>query len=245
MFLAPGNLKPFISQELFDGPLTPIQYRDGQRTVIGFDAEILPAVCDVWLRAREADALQEQQKDKAQKAEMLMRGLAKVGIVALVDEATGYQEIRPRDALQQYLEMVLRKELAAWSKRFPDEFYENIYKLKGWKWPGMGKNRFSVVAHYTRDLIYERLGPGVLKELEARSPKNEKGVRKNKFHQWLSDDVGHPMLAQHMHSVLMFQRLAITNGQGWIRFMRMVDQVMPRKGQTLELPGLDPIPTAP
>jgi len=213
--------------------------------VIGFDAEILPAVCDVWLRAREADALQEQQKDKAQKAEMLMRGLAKVGIVALVDEATGYQEIRPRDALQQYLEMVLRKELAAWSKRFPDEFYENIYKLKGWKWPGMGKNRFSVVAHYTRDLIYERLGPGVLKELEARSPKNEKGVRKNKFHQWLSDDVGHPMLAQHMHSVLMFQRLAITNGQGWIRFMRMVDQVMPRKGQTLELPGLDPIPTAP
>lgn len=243
MFLAPGNLKPFISQELMDGPLTQIQYQDGGRTVVGFDAEILPAVCDVWLRAREADALQEQQKDKAQKAEMLMRSLAKVGIVALVDEATGYQEIRPRDALQQYLEMVLRKELAAWSKRFPDEFYENIYKLKGWKWPGMGKNRFSVVAHYTRDLIYERLGPGVLKELEARTPRNEKGVRKNKFHQWLTDDVGHPMLAQHMHSVLMFQRLAIANGHGWARFMRSVDQVMPKKGQTLELPGLDPRPT--
>jgi hypothetical protein len=243
MFLAPGNLKTFISQDLIDGPLTPIQYRDGDRKVVGFDAEILPAVCDVWLRAREADALQEQQKDKAQKAEMLMRGLAKVGIVALVDEATGYQEIRPRDALQQYLEMVLRKELAAWSKRFPDEFYENIYKLKGWKWPGMGKNRFSVVAHYTRDLIYERLGPGVLKELEARTPKNEKGVRKNKFHQWLTDDVGHPMLAQHMHSILMFQRLAIANGQGWTRFMRTVDQVMPKKGQNLELPGLDPVPT--
>src|SRR5450631_2724167 len=75
MFLAPGNLKTFISQELIDVPLTPILYRDGDRTVVGFDAEILPAVCDVWLRAREADALQEQQKDKAQKAEMLMRGL--------------------------------------------------------------------------------------------------------------------------------------------------------------------------
>jgi hypothetical protein len=77
---------------------------------------------------------------------------------------------------------------------------------------------------------------------EARTPKNEKGVRKNKFHQWLTDDVGHPMLAQHMHSILMFQRLAIANGQGWTRFMRTVDQVMPKRGQNLELPGLDPGP---
>jgi hypothetical protein len=245
MFLAPGNLKDFISQELVDGPLTPIKYRDGERVVTAYDAEILPAACDVWLRAREAGKLQDQQADKAKQAEILMRGLAQTGIIALVDEATGYQEIRPRDALQQYLEMVLRKELAAWSKRFPDEFYENIYKLKGWKWPGMGKNRYSVVAHYTRDLIYERLGPGILKELEARSPKNEKGVRKNKFHQWLTDDIGHPLLAQHMHAILMFQRLAIANGHGWVRFHRTVDQVMPRKGQNLELPGINPDPTAP
>ena len=72
--------------------------------------------------------------------------LAKTGIVALVDEATGYQEVRPEDALAAYLEKVIRKELAAWVKRFPDEFYENIYKLKGWVWPGMQKNRYSVVA---------------------------------------------------------------------------------------------------
>jgi hypothetical protein len=61
------------------------------------------------------------------------------------------------------------------SRKFPDEFYENIYKLKGWTWPAMQKNRFSVVAHYTRDLVYERIGPGVLRELEQKSPKNEKG----------------------------------------------------------------------
>ena len=89
--------------------------------------------------------------------------------------------VRPQDALQHYLELMIRKELAAWVKKFPDEFYENIYKLKGWPWPGMGKNRYSVVAHYTRDLVYERMAPGVLKELERKSPKNEKGQRRTSF----------------------------------------------------------------
>ncbi|MFM8331872.1 MAG: P63C domain-containing protein [Candidatus Methylumidiphilus sp.] len=126
--------------------------------------------------------------------------------------------------------------LAAWAKRFPDEFYENIYKLKGWQWPGMGKNRYSVVAHYTRDLVYARLGPGILKELEEKTPKDESGNRKNKFHQWLTEDVGHPLLAQHLHSIIMFQRLSIANGYGWQKFVRMVDQVLPKKGTNFEVP---------
>ena len=165
-----------------------------------------------------------------------MRSLAETGIVALIDEATGYEHVRPQNALQAFIEKLLRKELAAWAKKFPDEFYENIYKLKGWTWPGMSKNRYSVVAHYTRDLVYERLAPGVLRELEERSPKDENGARKNKLHQWLTDDVGNPMLAQHLHSLIMFKRLAISNGYGWNRFVKMVNQVLPRKGDTIELP---------
>lgn len=169
-----------------------------------------------------------------------MREVARVGIIALVDEATGYQEIRPRDALNAYLDLIIRKELAAWAKKFPDEFYENIYKLKGWPWPGMQKNRFSIVAHYTRDLVYERIAPSLLEELESKTPKDEKGRRKNKFHQWLTEDVGNPMLAQHLHSLVMFQRLALSYRYGWNRFLKMVDKVLPKKGSTLELPFLEP-----
>jgi hypothetical protein len=233
-FIGANNLIPFISKEVYD-VLDPIEYRDlDGRKVLGYRAELLPLVCDVWLKARDAEKLRGQEHI-AQRAEMLIRALSKVGIVALIDEATGYQQVRPRDALQAYLEMLIRKELAAWVKRFPDEFYENIYKLKNWPWPGMGKNRYSVVAQYTRDLVYERLGPGVLEELERKSPKNEKGHRPNKLHQWLTEDVGNPMLAQHLHSLLMFQRLAIANGYGWHRFVKMVDQVLPKRGNTLEL----------
>ncbi len=236
LFLAPSQLRPFISQELLEGSLKPIDYLDGARLVRGYDATILAAVCTVWLKAREAGALQEQQLEKARKAEILVRALAETGIIALVDEATGYESVRPQGALQSYLELVIRRELAAWAKRFPDEFYENIYKLKGWTWPGMSKNRYSVVASYTTNLVYDRLGPGITEELIHKSPKNDKGYRPNRLHQWLSEDIGDPMLATHMHSILMFQRLAIANGFGWKRFLHMVDQVLPRKGSTLELP---------
>ncbi len=203
----------------------------------GYEASLLGELCQAVLELRDAGFLKtEQELRYAQACDLLTRALVKTGIVALVDEATGYQEVRPRDALQAYLEKIIAKELAAWAKKFPDEFYENIYKLKGWPWPGMKKNRYSVVAYYTRDLVYQRIAPTLLEELEKKSPRGENGQRKNKLHQWLTDDVGDPMLAQHMHSLIMFQRLAIASGFGWNRYVKMVDQVMPKRGKTLELP---------
>jgi hypothetical protein len=239
-FMAGETLKPFISEELRVVITNPVLYVGSGGITHGVDATVLAQICEVWLKARDADKLKRPAQIRiAARADALIRAFAQVGVVALVDEATGYQDVRPRDALQQYLETILRKELAAWSKRFPDEFYQNIYKLKGWSWPGMKKNRYSVVAHYTRDLVYERLAPSLLQELETRSPRGENGERPNKLHQWLSDDVGHPLLAQHLHSLVMFQRLAIANGYAWQRYLRMVDKVMPRKGHNLELPMMD------
>ena len=240
-FMDAINLRPFISEDL-KGVINRVKYRSLSDAVVeGYDASILPLVCDVYLKAREEGVItRSNQLDTARKAEILVRSLAKVGIIALVDEATGYQEVRPRDALQAFLDKVISKELAAWAKKFPDEFYENIYKLRGWKWSGMSKNRFSVVAHYTRDLIYERLGDSILEELEKKTPKDDRGNRKNKLHQWLTDDVGNPMLAQHLHSIIMIQRLSIANCYGWNKFVKMVDQVMPKKGGTFELALTDP-----
>jgi hypothetical protein len=242
-FVGQRSLERFISNELTAGILEPIKFRPphGGNPVGGIVATILPDICNVWLRAREEGALKtERQFDIAQKAEILTRGFAHIGIIALVDEATGYQGVRPQDALQKYLEMIVRKELAAWAKKFPDEFYENIYKLKGWPWPGMGKNRYSVVGHYTNDLVFERLAPGLLDELKRKTPKDGKGNRANKLHQWLTDEIGDPLLAQHLHSLVMFQRLAIANGYGWNRFVKMVNQVLPKRGATLELPLSEP-----
>jgi hypothetical protein len=196
---------------------------------VGYSAEIIPLICDVYLSARKKGILSPTQSVRADVSEVLVRSLSKVGIVALIDEATGYQNSRPRSALQEYLNKMLESELAAWTKRFPDEFYENIYLLKKWPWHGKSKSHYSCVGMYTNDLIYDRIGVELLKELKDRTPKNENGNRLIKYHQWLSLDVGHPLLAQHMHSIILLQRLALKEGLGWKRFIHLVDQLMPKK----------------
>jgi hypothetical protein len=239
-FLAFKTLKPFVEKHLGDMQSIILKYRTSTGgTAHGIKAEIIPKICEIWMDAEESTSLGVRQRQIAIKAKLIMRSLAHIGIIALVDEATGYQAVRPKDALQMYLEKIIRKELAAWAKKFPDEFFENIYKLKGWPWPGMKKNRYSVVAYYIRDLVYERIAPGLLTELENKTPKNDSGNRSNKMHQWLTDDVGNPMLAQHLHSLIMFQRLAISSGFGWNKYVKMVDQAMPKRGATLELPFPD------
>ncbi|AHB48840.1 hypothetical protein W911_11190 [Hyphomicrobium nitrativorans NL23] len=230
-FLAASNISPFISNEL-ERSWTPVRFRlpkgsGGTRgnIAIGYDAKILPHVCNVFLDAKEQGKLLPNQEHIAQSCKALQRGFSIVGIIALIDEATGYQEVRDRDALRQILEAYLRHELAAWVKRFPDEFYKEIYRLRGWPWAGMGKNRYSVVAHYTKDLIYERLAPGVLEEMEQRNPKDERGNRRAAHHQWLSEDLGIPKLQEHFAAVLALQRAH----DNWDEFYAAMQKALPKR----------------
>lgn len=196
----------------------------------GYQAELLPKVCNIYLRARDKKLLLPSQKRTAEQADMLVRGLAETGIVALVDEATGYQQVRARDALQAYLEKFLRAELAAYVARFPDEFFLQLYRLKRWPWTGSSR-RPGVVGRYIRDLVYERLGPGVIEELERKNPSDGKGQRKARHHQWLSDELGHPALSQHMHALLGFMRAE----DDWKAFYQRFTRAFPKRGETLQL----------
>jgi hypothetical protein len=238
VYLSANNLKPFVDNELEVALKEPILYqpKTGGNAAFGVKAEFLPKICDVLLRAREARVLRGPQRAIALRAEILVRAFAHVGIIALVDEATGFQVIRDRQALQEILERFLRKELAAWAKRFPDEFYQQLFRLRGWAWKGMKVNRPQVVAAYTRDLVYERLAPGILQELEARNPKDERGHRKHKHHQWLTEDVGHPALAQHLYAVIGLMRA----NNSWKQFKEMLQRAFPKKGETLFLPISEP-----
>lgn len=241
-FLQAEQLKPFISDDLREST-TPIFFRGltGKKAV-GYDAQLLPQVCEVYLKLRDAyraekKEIPRQYEHIVQACDALMRGLAHVGIVALVDEATGYQEVRDKKALEAILDQFLRKEFAAWAKRFPDEFYQQIFRLRGWQWRGMNVNRPQIVAHYTNDIVWSRLAPGILKELEARNPKNEKGVRKGRHHQLLTEDVGHPALAQHLYAAIGLMRAS----QNWKSFMTMLDAAFPKYGDNYRLPFmLDP-----
>ena len=229
-FLAAGNLKSLISEDLLRSTRA-IEFRlpTGGKA-FGYQAELLPKVCNIYLRARDKKLLLPSQKRTAEQADMLVRGLAETGIVALVDEATGYQQVRARDALQAYLEKFLRAELAAYVARFPDEFFLQLYRLKRWPWTGSSR-RPGVVGRYIRDLVYERLGPGVIEELERKNPSDGKGQRKARHHQWLSDELGHPALSQHMHALLGFMRAE----DDWKAFYQRFTRAFPKRGETLQL----------
>lgn len=237
------TISPLIYKNKNKDHFSPKKRRYQGRGIAGFNAEMLVDICEGMLEARKQGILKTaRQSIIAAQCELIMRGLAKTGIVALIDEATGYQKLRPADGLRTYFDQVLRKDLAVWLKRFPDEFYENIYKLKEWEWPGMGKNRFSVVGKYTNDLVYGRIVPGLQEELEKRNPKNQKGYREHKHHQWLNDDAGDKLFSQQMFTILALQRACLNKaGNKWNHFMSMMDDILPRKNSTIPLfPNYDP-----
>jgi hypothetical protein len=231
-FLTAKNLKPFISKEL-EVTSSQIEFKPlrGARA-FGYPAELLPKVCDVFLDAKQAGALLTGQSHIAEEAHLIIRGLAHVGIIALVDEATGFQEVRDRKALQAILDAFLRKELAAWASRFPSEFYQEIFRLNGWEWNKLSTKRPRMVGKLTKDVIYERLAPGIIEELEKRNPRNANWYRKDRHHQWLTDDVGVAALAQHLHAVIAFMRVSKT----WEQFYKMLNQAFPKRNDTLALP---------
>ena len=231
VFLGAENLKPFVEKHLtsnsnpiiFKHPLT-------KGTSYGYRADMLPAVCNIFLDAQDNLKLRDNQQHIAKKCQMLIRGLAVVGITALVDEATGYQEIREREALQEILQKYISGALLEWTKTFPLEFYKEIFRLNKWTWNG-GKMP-GVVGTWTNDLVYDRLAPLVLAELRKLNPVNEKGYRPARHHQYLTKDVGHPALSRRLYELIGMARAS----ESWDRFYRLVDRTFPRVNATMALP---------
>jgi hypothetical protein len=208
-FLTASNLKPYISDELLEN-YEPVQYRrpGGSARSLGYKAEMLPMVCEVYLDAKHDDILHHTQVGTAAAAELLIRGLARVGIIALVDEATGYQEVRARQELQKILEAYVRAEFRPWVRTFPHDFFREIYRLHGWEFRPGTTRRTPHVGKLIKHYIYEQLPSGVLEELERVNPKNNKGNRPRKHHQHLTSSTGNIHLDKQITGVMTLMRAA-------------------------------------
>lgn len=216
------GIKPFISMELLEKSI-PLKFRTPQGGIAsGYRAEILPEVCEVFLKARDAKALPKQQDHIADRANILVRGLARVGIIALVDEATGYQRDRSRDALAKILEAFIAKELQPYARAFSADYYEELFRLRNLKFDGTTK-RPQYIGHLTNNIVYSRLAPGVLQELRDKNPIAENGRRKHHHHRHLTRDVGHPGLKEHIKAVVTLMKAS----DNWDEFHRMLNKSLP------------------
>jgi hypothetical protein len=231
-----ANLQPYISPRLAESLRQPIAYiMPGGARALGYKAEILPEICEVYLDARKDGRLFYNQQPAADAAEILVRGLARVGIVALIDEATGYQEVRARHELQRILEAYVQAELRRWTKTFPDEFFKEIYRLQGWEYrPGTSK-RTPFVGTLINKYVYGHLPPGVLDELRRRNPRTEKGYRAYKHFQFLTLDTGDPHLNQQISTVTTLMRIARSKEEFEDLFERAFPPPEPRLPLVIEV----------
>jgi hypothetical protein len=232
-FLVAGSLKEFIPDTLRTLVANPIKYRDprGGPVRIGLDAGLLPQVCEVWLRARDAKALTKIQLPVADRADILMRGLAHTGIIALVDEVTGYQRDRAKDALAKILEAFIDRELQPWVQTFPADYYEELFRLRGLNYPAASVKRPQYFGVLTNDVVYKRLAPGVLEELKRVTPKTESGRLKHKLFQKLTTNLGYPKLREHLGAVVAVMKLS----NDWHDFKAKLDRLYPRQDVPTQL----------
>lgn len=224
-------LRKYISDRLIEeAQPIPFVTPSGARAN-GYRAEVLPQLCEAWLAARAEKKLHKSQQPIARAAEIIVRGLARVGIIALIDEATGYQDVRSRDALAKILEAYVADELQPWVKTFDVAWYKEMFRLRGIPFDPASVKRPPYFGHLTNNIVYKRLAPGVFTELKHGQATNPQ--KKNaKLHQQLTTQIGHPKLREHIASVTAVMKLSTD----WGDFMRKLDTVHPIIDTTLPEP---------
>jgi hypothetical protein len=139
----------------------------------------------------------DRQKEMAVQASLFLSACAKVGLDALIDEATGYQYERAEDALQVKLRAYLEEEMRAWERTFPDELWEQFGRLTNWK--GSVSQRPKYWGKLVMELIYDYLDKDVADWLRQNAPAPRKGQN---YHQWLSAQFGLQKLIEHIWKVI-------------------------------------------
>jgi hypothetical protein len=226
-------MEPFVGNALAEGLVSPIQFLMPQGGVAnGYPATILPDLLDAILEAWENSALGRQQEHIVAQCQVLARGLMRVGIIALVDEATGYQKDRARDALAKILEAFVAKELRPYVKKFPAQFYEEMFRLRGLPFEPDSVKRPPYFGHLTNDIVYRRLAPGVWQELKTKVKKNADGRPTHQLHRLLTPDVGDPRLKDLITKVVTVMELS----EHWPDFKEKLDRILPAYDATLRLP---------
>lgn len=233
LFVSRPSVSPYVPEKLADKFANPIPFtvETGLRAN-GFEATLLADFCEAVLKAREAGILNRQQYGIAARCELLVRGFARVGIVALVDEATGYQYAREKEALARILEAWVAAELQAWVQTFPEDYYRQMFRLRGLEFPKDSVKRPRYFGTLTNDIVYSRLAPGVLDELKRVTPRTDEGRPKAKYFQSLTTNLGYPKLKEHLGAVIALMRIS----KSWGQFVNTLDEHYPRVGDTIMLP---------
>ncbi len=193
-----SSLEPYIDVGKIISKV--IQYRlsgsGHQMLSFGYEATLLIEICEAFLRARDDGALSKAQLNVAHRAEVILRSCAKVGIIALIDEATGYQAVREKQALQLKLQAFIAEEMQEWARLFPEDFWIELARLEHVRYSP--RSRPLRWGRYVMAFVYDAVDKDVGRELRNKNPNPH--FRKN-HHQWLKE-FGRGQVRDHLNQVL-------------------------------------------
>ncbi|MBI4165699.1 MAG: hypothetical protein HY508_08205 [Acidobacteria bacterium] len=233
-YLGVSSLTPFINIDLVLEGMVAFSLPEVEgldKNVKGLPADLAIEIWRGFIRALEASLIDPEvkltarQREMALKASMLLAACAKVGLDALIDEATGAQYDRARDALQVKLKAYLEDEMRKWEKTFPDELWTEFARLTRWK--GTVTQRPKYWGKLVMELVYEYLDKDVAKWLKDNAPSPKHGQN---YHQWLSGQYGLKKLVEHIWILIgvartcdtmmeLRQRIAELNGRRLVQLM--------------------------
>lgn len=197
-YIGAQALKAFINKDLILGETVDFNIPGTQLKGRGIPAERFLDICQAYVSALSAGALTtDRQREIAIRCSILLSSCAKVGLIALIDEATGYQKEREEDALQIKLRAFIAEELREWEKTFPDALWEEFGRLT--KWQGQLHSRPKWWGKLVLELVYDALDPDIAEHLKANKPPPRHGQN---YHQWLTEDIGLNALITHIHQVI-------------------------------------------
>ncbi len=193
-YVGAESLRPYLGinleDELIQFRLVGVEHKN----VFGITAETFLAICKAYQAAYNDGALKtERQKEIAKQAGSFLAACSSVGLIALIDEATGYQYDRADDALRVKLRAYLEEEMRPWEKTFPDELWREFGRLTGWK--GAIHNRPKYWGKLVNELVYDCLDKDVAQWLRENAPAPRHGQN---YHQWLSSQYGLKKLVEHL-----------------------------------------------
>jgi len=223
-YLDSHNLKPFISSKLVADQTIQFRIPANPVTANGFEATLLLDICDAYLKARDENKLLATQMHLAKQAEIITRACAKVGIIALIDEATGYQAFRKKQELQLKLQAFIADEMQEWAKMFPDEFWFELARLEGIHYSP--RSRPLRWGKYVMMFVYDAVDGDVGKQLRMKNP--DPHFLKN-HHQWLKK-FGRDKVHDQITKIVTIMKLCNDMGDFRRKFSKLFDRQMSFNG---------------
>lgn len=183
-------------------------------TAHGRDAEWFIDLCNAYLDALVAGTLHPKQRHLAAQARVIVAACSKVGIAALIDEATGYEYLREHGVLGRIFAKALREAPGAWQRRWQDDVVDALCRT--FRIQRIGKEFPAPLMGVIGKLYRTLLGAEVYEELRRRNPP---GDDRDIHTQWMSDEVL-AGLREHMEVIKAFAMTTDSKLQFWSRLER-------------------------